>query len=444
LSANQFDRGFIFVLRKMTQNFKALALTYKTAPVAIREQVSLNEAAAKKLHQFIKNYTTATDVLIVSTCNRTEIYYVAERDFSLEIFKGLSLIKSCDAGFEQHFTTFQGLEAVSHLFAVSLGLDAQVMGDLQISGQVKNAYQWSADENMAGPFLHRLMHTIFFANKRVVQETAFRDGAASISYAAKELAEDLTSDIRSPKVLVIGVGEIGQDFCLNLADSRIEQVTILNRTQEKAEKLAQKYNFNFGGTEDLLPEIQKADVIVSSVSGNQPLITRELLKEIKIFTHKYFIDLSVPRSIEPSIEEIPGAIVYNMDDIREKTNEALEKRKASVPAVQAIIQESISEFEDWSKEMIVSPTIQKLKSTLEQIRKEEIARFLKNAKPEEAQKLEEMSRSLMQKILKYPVLQLKAACKRGEAESLSVLLNNLFNVEGQSEKADRNNHPSNH
>jgi glutamyl-tRNA reductase len=421
----------------MTQNFKALTLTYKTAPVAIREQVSLNETAAKKLHQFIRNYTTATDVLIVSTCNRTEIYYLAEKDFSLEIFSGLSLLKNCETGFEQHFTKFNGNDAVSHLFEVSLGLDAQVMGDLQISGQVKNAYQWSADENMAGPFLHRLMHTIFFANKRVVQETSFRDGAASISYAAKELAEDLTIDIRSPRILVVGVGEIGQDFCLNLAHSRIEDVTILNRTQEKAEKLAQKYNFRFGGIEDLLTEIQKADVIVSSVSGSQPIITLDLLSDVKIFNHKYFLDLSMPRSIEPAIEELPGAIVYNLDDIREKTNEALEKRRASVPAVRAIIQDSILEFDDWSKEMIISPTIQKLKSTLEQIRREEIARFIKNAKPEEAQKLEEMSRSLMQKILKYPVLQLKAACKRGDSENLSELLNNLFNVEGQAEKLDK-------
>jgi len=421
----------------MTQNFKALALTYKTAPVALREQVSLNEAATKKLHQFIRNYTSATDVLIVSTCNRTEIYYLSEVDFSTEIFKGLSLIKNCEQGFEQHFTSLTAQNAVLHLFEVSLGLDAQVMGDLQISGQVKNAYQWSADENMAGPFLHRLMHTIFFANKRVVQETSFRDGAASISYAAKELAEDLTWDIHSPKVLVVGVGEVGQDFCLNLSHSRLENVTVLNRTQDKAEKLAQKYNFRFGGIDDLLTEIKKADVIVSSISGSQPLITLDLIKEIKILSHKYFIDLSLPRSIEAEIEEIPGAIVYNLDDIREKTNEALEKRRASIPSVRAIIQDAIHEFEDWSKEMIISPTIQKLKSTLEHIRKEEIARFIKNAKPEEAQKLEEMSRSLMQKILKYPVLHLKAACKRGEAESMSELLNNLFNVEGQSEKVSK-------
>src|SRR5688572_5677685 len=421
----------------MTQNFKALVLTYKTAPVVVREQVSLNESASKELHQFIRNYTSATDVLIVSTCNRTEIYYVADKDFSFEIFKGLSLIKNCEPGFESHFSNLYGREAIAHLFDVAMGLDAQVIGDLQISGQVKNAYQWSADENMAGPFLHRLMHTIFFANKRVVQETSFRDGAASISYAAKELAEDLTSDITSPKVLVVGVGEIGQDFCLNLANSRLQNVTVLNRTQDKAEKLAQKYNFRVAGIEDLVSEIQKADIIVSSVSGHQPLITLDLMKAVRIFTHKYFIDLSMPRSIETSVEEIPGAILYNLDDIREKTNEALQKRKASIPAVQAIIQQAIIEFEDWSKEMIISPTIQKLKTTLEQIRKEEIARFIKNARPEEAQKLEDMSRSLMQKILKYPVLHLKAACKRGDAESLSELLNTLFNVEGQSEKLNK-------
>ena len=421
----------------MTQNFKALALTYKSAPVAIREQVSLNEGAAKKLHHFIKNYTSATDVLIVSTCNRTEVYYLAEQDFSFEILKGLALIKKCQPGFEEHFTSLGGHDAVLHLFEVSLGLDAQVVGDLQISGQVKNAYQWSADENMAGPFLHRLMHTIFFANKRVVQETSFRDGAASISYAAKELAEDLTMDLRAPKVLVVGVGEIGQDFCLNLADSRLDNVTVLNRTQDKAEKLAQKYNFRFAGIEDLLGEIEKADLIVSSVSGSQPLITAELLKNTKILTHKYFIDLSMPRSIEPAVDDLPGAILYNLDDIREKTNVALQKRRASIPAVRAIIEDALAEFDDWSKEMIISPTIQKLKSRLEQIRKEEIARFIKNAKPEEAQRLEEMSRSLMQKILKYPVLQLKAACKRGDAESISELLNTLFNVEGQAEKAPK-------
>ena len=418
----------------MTPNFKALVLTYKTAPVAIREQVSLNEEGSKKLLHFIRDYAQATDVLVVSTCNRTEIYYVAEKDFSDVIFNGLRIIKSIEGSFEQHFSLLKGQEAVQHLFDVAMGLDAQVIGDLQISGQVKKAYQWTADENMAGPYLHRLLHTIFFANKRVVQETSFRDGAASISYAAKELAEDLVSGIREPRVLVVGVGEIGQDFCLNLVNSRLSNVKILNRTIEKAENLALRCGFESGSIDDLAEEIAKADVIVSSVSGQSALISAELIRSLGIHSHKFFIDLSIPRSIEPAVEEIPGALVYNLDDIREKTNEALEKRMASIPKVQAIIGQALAEFDDWSKEMIVSPTIQKLKNTLEQIRKEELARYLKNARPEEVEKLDEMSRSLMQKILKYPVLQLKAACKRGDAESLSEILNDLFNLENQPER----------
>jgi glutamyl-tRNA reductase len=159
-----------------------------------------------------------------------------------------------------------------------------------------------------------------------------------------------------------------------------------------------------------------------------------MVGENALVKSKYFIDLSIPRSVDPLIEEIPGAIVYNLDDIQQKTNEAVEKRKASIPHVQNIVKEAIAEFEDWSKEMIISPTIQKLKNSLEQIRKEELARFLKNAKPEEAEKLEEMSRSMMQKIIKYPVLHLKAACKRGDAESVSELLQELFDLEKTSSK----------
>lgn len=418
----------------MIQNFKALVLTYRNAPVSVREQVSLTEATGKQLLQFIREYTSATDALVVSTCNRTEVYYSAEKDFTVEILTGLAFVKHTTQDLSDYFHKLSGKEAVEHLFEVAIGLDAQVIGDLQISGQVKNAYQWSADENMAGPFLHRLMHTIFFVNKRVVQETAFRDGAASISYAAKELAEDLTANLRNPKVLVVGVGEIGQDVCLNLQNSRIDQITILNRTVEKASKLAEKTGFRFGGLELLKTELEKADVVISSVSGTEPLITSALLKGIKILSHKFFIDLSMPRSIEPAVDDIPGTLVYNLDDIQEKTNETVEKRKAAIPAVRAIIAEAIADFDDWSKEMVVSPTIQKLKQTLEQIRKEELSRFVKHAKPEEIQRLDEMSKSLMQKILKYPVLQLKAACKRGDAENLSEVLHELFNLERQPEK----------
>jgi glutamyl-tRNA reductase len=202
----------------------------------------------------------------------------------------------------------------------------------------------------------------------------------------------------------------------------------------KAESLAKEANLDSGGLDQLNTQLKTADVIISSVSGQQPLVTEENLKEFEILKHKYFIDLSMPRSIDPTLESISGVEVYNLDDLRNKTNEALQKRKSSIPKVEAIIGEAIDEFNDWSREMILSTTIQKIKNALEQIRKEELARFIKNADTNEAAKLDEMSRSLMQKILKYPVLQLKAACRRGEAETLSELLLDLFDLERISEK----------
>lgn len=417
----------------MQENFKALILTYKMAPVSVREQVSLNEEGVKKLLAFAREYTTATDVLVVSTCNRTEIYYQSETDHRAELLSGLKLIKGIQDAIDSYFVSLNGEKAIRHLFEVAIGLDARIVGDLQVSGQVKSAYQWSADVNMAGPFLHRLMHTIFFTNKRVVQETAFRDGAASLSYATTEMMQDLAAE-RKARVLVLGVGEIGQDVVKNLIDSEFDQVVILNRTSERAQKLAEESGFRFGGLDLLKQELDQADIIVSSVSVNRPLITREMLAATNLLSHKFFIDLSLPRSIDPDIDNLPGVVVYNLDEITEKTNVAVRKRVASIPHVQAIIEDALQDFGDWAKEMVVSPTIQKLKNTLEQIRKEELARFLKNATPVEAERMEEMSKSLMQKILKYPVLHLKAACRRGDSESISELLHDLFNLERVKEK----------
>lgn len=417
----------------MQENFKALILTYKMAPVSVREQVSLNEEGVKKLLVFAQEYTTATDVLVVSTCNRTEIYYHSETDHRAELLSGLKIIKRIPQDVDSYFVSLYKEDAIRHLFEVAIGLDARIVGDLQVSGQVKSAYQWSADVNMAGPFLHRLMHTIFFTNKRVVQETAFRDGAASLSYATTDMMQDLAA-AKKARVLVLGVGEIGQDVVRNLIGSDFERVVILNRTPDKAQKLAEEGGFRYGGLDQLEQELHQADIIVSSVSINKPLITRDMIAESNLLSYKFFIDLSLPRSVDPAIDNIPGVVVYNLDEITEKTNEAVRKRVASIPHVQAIIEDALHDFGDWAREMVVSPTIQKLKNTLEQIRKEELSRFLKNTSPAEAARMEEMSKSLMQKILKYPVLHLKAACRRGDSESITELLHDLFNLERVKEK----------
>ena len=419
----------------MQNTFKAFSLSHKSAPLAVREQVALTEGEVKDFSIKIKDVFGIQEVLVVSTCNRTEIYYTAEQNFTADLIKAL-LVQKGIIDTNTYFGYFQQLniqeEAVKHLFRVATGLDSKVVGDLQIPNQIKQSYQISADLNMAGPFLHRLMHTIFFSNKRVAQETSFRDGAASTSYAAVALTEGLTQNINNPKVLILGLGEIGIDVCKNMADKEFAEITVMNRTRAKAEKIASGRNFRIADFTDLEREIRRSDVIISSVMIDKPLITKELIEKIGVLTYKYFIDLSVPRSVEDNVEDIAGALVYNIDSLRERADEALRIRMAAIPEVERIIEEAIVGFNDWSREMVVSPTINKLKNALEQIRKEEIARHLKNLTTEESERIEKITMGIVQKIIKSPVLNLKAACKRGDADQLVEVINELFDLEKQN------------
>jgi glutamyl-tRNA reductase len=278
------------------------------------------------------------------------------------------------------------------------------------------------------------MHTIFFTNKKVVQETAFRDGAASVSYAAVELIEELTSNTHQPRVLLVGLGEIGEDVAKNLVYLGDAKIKIANRTYSKALELATEYNFEAIPFEDCFEAMKEADVIISSVAMSEPLISKQLISSFNIKSYKLLVDLSVPRSIDTAVEDLPGVLLYNVDNIRSKATETLSKRKAAIPHVENIIVENIKEFYDWKKEMMVSPTINKLKNSLEQIRKEELERYLKNADSQQFDIIDKMTKSMMQKILKVPVVQLRAACKRDQAEEMIGIINDLFDLEKEEVK----------
>jgi glutamyl-tRNA reductase len=416
----------------MQIKFRSLSISHKNAPVQIREIISLDDQAIHSILLKLKDFFSLGDALILSTCNRTEVYYSHDLDLSTEIIKLIGLEKGLIdiINYLDYFEIFNDdRPAITHLFRVSMGLEAQVVGDIQISNQVKRAYQASADLNMAGPFLHRLMHTIFFTNKRIVQETAFRDGAASLSYAAIELIESLTSNTFQPRILLIGVGEIGEDVAKNMIHLPEAKVKITNRTHSKAVEIASELGFEVVPFEDCLEAMKEADVIVSSIQRPEPFITKKILKDFDIPSYKLLVDLSVPRSIETSVEDVPGVILYNVDNIRSKASSTLERRLEAVPKVEEIINESIDEFYDWKKEMMVSPTINKLKLTLEHIRQEELSRFLKNSSEEEFAIIDKITKSMMQKVLKVPVVQLRAACKRDQAEEMIEMISDLFDLD---------------
>lgn len=410
--------------KSFENQFKGLSINYVEAPVEIRELLTFDELQTKNLLVHLRDVVGIAEVLILSTCNRTEIYFnhPASTD---EVLRTLCAWKGISSTMvESFFNHFQDSEAVAHLFRVAIGLESQILGDMQIINQVKNAYQWTADLNLAGTFLHRLLHSIFFAHKRVGQETQFRSGSASVSYAGAELVDDLLTR-KDATISLLGLGEIGLPLLKNLLDKGFSNITVCNRSFDKVAPFEAEYGVRYLPFSEWKAALH-ANLVISALSGNILQITDNEIAENSWSGYQYLIDLGVPRSIQSELGQKDGIILYNIDQIHAKVSAAVELRRQAVPLVESIVAQAIEEFLHWTKEMAVSPVIHLMKNALEQIRKEEMARFLKKAGEKEAQWAEELTKSMMQRIMKTHIVQLKAACQRDEAEKLSDVLQQLF------------------
>lgn len=423
---------FYFCIRTMSlpshePRFVCLTLNYRKAGVAIREKLALDDTGCRRLLFRLQEVLGIGEAFVLSTCNRTEIYYRHEAD-PREVIRLLASWKGLNPDeLAAHFMVLDETEeAVHHLLRVGIGLESQVLGDLQIINQVKQAYQATADLNLAGPFLHRLLHSIFYINKRIVQETAFRQGSASVSYAAKELAEDLLTD-KSRPVVVFGQGETGTGVVRNLIENGFSQIRVCNRSHRHAEELSRAGVawFPLSRKEEAMAGTQ---MIISALSGEHFRLEASGLDGACPNGFIYVIDLGIPRSADPAIEGNPRVILYNIDQIQNRVSEAVAARRAAVPAVEAIVAQGLAEFLEWTREMTVSPLIHQIKNSLEQIRREEMARFLRKAGAEQEAWADELTRNMVQRILKSHVVQLKAACKRGEAEAVAGVIQQLFQV----------------
>ena len=281
--------------------FKAITISHKKASLQVRGQIALNEEGCKSLMLKIRETFDVSEALVLSTCNRTEIYYCAETDLGESIIRLLASQKVLNS--DEILPYFDIIsdhnEAVRYLFEVAMGLHSQVIGDLQVPNQVKYAYQWSADMQMAGPFLHHLLHSIFFTNKKVVQETSFRDGAASTSYATVEVMESFLPMLNNPKILIVGLGEIGEDVCRTLASKGYKNITITNRTKAKAEVLASELKFEVADYQLVTENILQSDIVISSVRSESPIITKATLtnKSASVNTSLIYPCLIVLRQI---------------------------------------------------------------------------------------------------------------------------------------------------
>ncbi|UUF15484.1 MULTISPECIES: glutamyl-tRNA reductase [Flavobacterium] len=348
--------------------FYSVGLSYKKADAEVRGQFSLDAVAKTRLLEQAKN-DGIESLLVTSTCNRTEIYGFAEHPFQLIKLICDNSNGSVDA-FQKVGFVYKNQEAINHLFRVGTGLDSQILGDFEIISQIKTSFAHSKSMGLANTFMERLVNAVIQASKRIKNETEISSGATSVSFASVQYILKNVEDISKKNILLFGTGKIGRNTCENLVKhTKNEHITLINRTKDKAEKLAGKLNLIVKDYSELHLELQNADVVVVATGAQNPTVDKAILNLKKPLL---ILDLSIPKNVHENVEEIEGVTLIHMDYLSQLTDETLENRKLHIPAAEAIIEEIKEEFVIWMKGRKFAPTINALKEKLNAIKVSEL------------------------------------------------------------------------
>lgn len=407
----------------MPQNLIAIALTHKTAPVELRELVALSETESKALLTEI-HHSISPDALLVTTCNRTELY-VRPNDESITadilidfLLRAKPLPQNTEVNLRGAFEKLTHCDAIVHLFEVISGIDSQIIGDQQIFAQVKDAFRLSDESGTNGGFMVKLAHAAFRVAKRVRTETDISTGAATISYAAVEFTRKVYDDLRERSALVIGAGDTAELAAKHLVERNIGVLRVANRTTENAIEVLHrvrsgdpKQRDQALSLTDLEQAIANSDIIISSTSAPGFVITREMVARAVSARRSYspmiLLDIAVPRDIQPEVAEIDKVFLKDIDDLRSIVDQNLERRREELPKVRAIIRDELEGFLALQSKLEAGPTIAKLRSKFESVRLEELERSLSRLPPEHRGVVEEMTRRMMNRLLHTPTVMLK-------------------------------------
>jgi len=383
--------------------FYAVGLSYKKADAEMRGKFSLDEnAKISLLHQAKEDGLES--LVVTSTCNRTEIYGFAQHPFQL-----IKLLCENSQGTVEDFQKvafiYKNHEAISHLFRVGTGLDSQILGDFEIISQLKNAFVQSKNHQLTNTFLERLVNAVIQASKKIKTETEISSGATSVSFAAVQYIFKNVENISSKNILLFGTGKIGRNTCENLVKhTKHEQITLINRTKDKAEKIAKKLNVIVRDYSDLQLELQKADVVVVATGAQNPTIDKAILNLKKPLL---ILDLSIPKNVHENVNDISGVSLVHMDQLAQMTDETLENRKKQIPAAEKIIEEIKDEFIAWTKQRKFAPTIHALKAKLNAIKEGELNVQRKKLANFDEEQAELISARIIQKITNHFANHLK-------------------------------------
>lgn len=411
-------------IRENLQKLFVLGISYRKTALDVRGMFSLSAEDQENLLKEAKE-EQIEGMVIISTCNRTEIYaHSSEVQIITDLF--LKYCKGNRNDLNYNGYTLYGNECIRHLYKVTAGLDSQIIGDFQIVGQVKNAYQQSDQMGMVNSFMNRLFSFVFQASKKIKNETDISKGAASVSHAAVQYIKDKVSTLETCNFLLYGTGDIGKDTCGNLLKHMNNRsLTLVNRTIEKAEALADRYNIQHQPIEKLPQEVEKAEVIIVATGATKPTLTLDHFKGIE--SCKLVLDLSVPRNVDTAIDNLENVLVITVDELSKHISEAIDQRKACIPDAEKIIQASIGEFYGWLEVKYLSPVIVALKENLQNVQRKELDYHKNKLSEDELKKVEHITNNIVNKIARACINHLKDHHKKQSSpmETLNMIFKDM-------------------
>jgi len=417
-------------------NFQLIGVNHNSAPIDLREKLAIPHCRLPQALQRLAQHPGVAGGLILSTCNRVEIIVESNsagaglRSFLSDYF-GIALDEM-----EPHLYEYRQDKAVLHLFRVAASLDSMVVGEAQILGQVKEAYAVARAVGTISPQLHRLLRRTLTAAKRVRRETAVGSCAVSVASVAVELAQNIFGSLENKRVYLVGAGEMSELAARHLIARGASSILVSSCSYERATKLATAVNGEAVRFEDLYNTCHLADIIITSTAAPHPIFRREhgkILLQRRQNRPLFFIDISVPRNVDPEMNKLEGIFVYDMDDLQQTVHEHAKNRRKEAERAEAIIASEVERFRAGLQVLDVVPAIVSLQERVEQIRQSEIDRArgrLGQLSVEQEAAIDAITRGIVNKLMHSPITALKSAAREAEADALITLVERLFDISG--------------
>lgn len=410
-----------------------VGLSHRTAPIEVRERLAFAEEKLAEALQALVQRPGVGEAMIVSTCNRVEIYAGVDDDAAATaLHQFLVEERSLPSELRAHLYARQGQEALRHLFRVAASLDSMVVGESQILGQVKEAYAAALEAGTLGPILQRSVPRAFQLAKRVRTETDVAKSSQSVASAAVDLATQIFGELDGRKVLVVGAGKMGELSARHLQAARIGELTVVNRTHARALELAQKLGGQAAAWEELDRQLARVDIVLCSTGASEPVLRRERVEramKLRKGRFLFLIDIAVPRDVEPDVGAIENVFLYDVDALDQVVTQNRAQRASEAAEAEAIVDAELKRFAEHEQSLGVVPTIKLLRGRFLEVAKAEVERTVGRLSNEhDRQAIEAMAEAIVNKLLHSPLTKLKAAARENPDSELAATVRALFDL----------------